>query len=135
MKLIFVDTSGIVAAMNARDEHHAEAKKIFHDMAQEECGLVITNYVRAETHALLVGRAGRDIALRFLEDTSWIVEWVSPEDEEKAIEILHTYHDKTFSLTDAVSFVVMERLGIDAAIAFDQHFRQYGFKVPDGRPL
>lgn len=132
MKLILVDTSGIVAAMNSRDEYHARARKIFHDIAQGEYGLVITNYVRAETHALLVGRAGRDIALRFLEDTSWIVEWVSPEDEEKAMEILRTYRDKSFSLTDAASFVVMERLGIDTAITFDQHFRQYGFKVPEG---
>lgn len=129
MKLVFVDTSGIVAAMNARDEYHARARKIFHDVARGGYGLVITNYVRAETHALLVGRAGRDIALRFLEETSWFVERVSPQDEEKAIEILRTYRDKTFSLTDATSFVVMERLGIDTAIAFDQHFPEYGVKI------
>ncbi len=133
MRLVFVDTSGIVAAMNARDEHHAEARKIFRDVAEERCGLIITNYVRAETHALLVARAGRNIALRFLEDTSWVVEWVSPEDEKKAMDILRTYRDKTFSLTDATSFVVAGRLGIDTAIAFDQHFRQYGLKVLDGR--
>ena len=76
--------------------------------------------------------AGRDIALRFLEDTSWVVERVSPEDEERAMGILRTYRDKDFSLTDAASFVVMERLGIDTAIAFDQHFQQYGFKVLQG---
>lgn len=135
MRLVFVDTSGIVAAMNARDEHHAEARKVFRSVAEEGCGLVITNYVRAETHALLVARAGRNIALRFLEDTSWVVEWVSPEDEKRAMDILRTYRDKTFSLTDATSFVVAGRLGIDTAIAFDQHFRQYGLKVLDGRPL
>lgn len=135
MRLVFVDTSGIVAAMNARDEHHAEARKVFRNVAEEGCGLIITNYVRAETHALLVARAGRNIALRFLEDTSWVVEWVSPEDEKKAMDILRTYCDKTFSLTDATSFVVAGRLGIDTAIAFDQHFRQYGLKVLDGRPL
>lgn len=112
--------------------YHAQARKIFHDIARGEYGLVITSYVRAETHALLVGRAGRDIALRFLEDTSWVVERVSPEDEERAMEILRTYHDKDFSLTDAASFVVMERFGIDTAIAFDQHFQQYGFKVLQG---
>lgn len=133
MRLVFVDTSGIVAAMNARDEHHAEARKVFRNVAEEGCGLVITNYVRAETHALLVARAGRDIALRFLEDASWVVEWVSPEDEKKAMDILRTYRDKTFSLTDATSFVVAGRLGIDTAIAFDQHFRRYGLKVLDGR--
>jgi predicted nucleic acid-binding protein len=30
------------------------------------------------------------------------------------------------SLCDALSFVVMERLGIQEAIAFDRHFREYG---------
>lgn len=42
--------------------------------------------------------------------------------------------------TDAISFVVMERLGITRAFTFDRHFEQYGFTVltPDtieeGRP-
>jgi predicted nucleic acid-binding protein len=56
MKPVFVDTSGSVATMNARDEYHAQAKKVFHDIARKEHRLVITNYVRAETHALLVDR-------------------------------------------------------------------------------
>ena len=34
--------------------------------------------------------------------------------------------DKTYSFCDALSFVVMERLGITEAIAFDRHFREYG---------
>ncbi len=134
MKFVFVDTSGIVAAMNTRDEHHQAATKVFAALAQEGCALVITNYVRAETHALLVGRAGLDIAFRFLEETSWSIEWVGPEDEEEAMEIMRRYRDKTFSLIDATSFVVMKRLGIDTAITFDRHFQQYGLKVlgPDG---
>jgi predicted nucleic acid-binding protein len=33
---------------------------------------------------------------------------------------------KAFSDGDAVSFAVMERLDIPEAIAFDEHFRQYG---------
>ncbi|MCL4515928.1 MAG: PIN domain-containing protein [Firmicutes bacterium] len=129
MKFVFVDTSGIVAAMNTKDEHHQAATKVFAALVQERCALVITNYVRAETHALLVGRAGRDVAFRFLEEKSWSVKWVGPEDEEQAMEIMRRYQDKTFSLIDATSFVVMKRLEIDTAIAFDRHFQQYGIKV------
>ena len=34
--------------------------------------------------------------------------------------------DKMYALCDALSFVVMERLRIKEAIAFDRHFREYG---------
>lgn len=127
---IFVDTSGIIAAMNSKDQHHQQANEIFSRAAHQKAILVITNYIRNETHALLTGRAGRKIALRFLEDQSWAIEWITPEDEEKAIDLLRHYSDKSFSLTDATSFIIMERLKIKHAIAFDQHFYQYGFYLP-----
>jgi predicted nucleic acid-binding protein len=44
---------------------------------------------------------------------------------------LRQYDDKDFSLTDALSFAVMDRLEISEAFTFDHHFRQYGFRVPD----
>jgi len=36
------------------------------------------------------------------------------------------YDDKKFSYTDAASFVVMERFGIEAAFTFSGNFAQYG---------
>jgi predicted nucleic acid-binding protein len=50
----------------------------------------------------------------------------STPDEEKASTLLHAHENKAYSLCDAASFVVMERLGIREAIAFDRHFREYG---------
>ena len=34
-----------------------------------------------------------------------------------------------FAFTDATSFVIMERLHISQAFAFDYHFAQYGFEL------
>jgi hypothetical protein len=48
-------------------------------------------------------------------------------DEELAKQIILRYQDKRFSFTDAISFVVMERLGIRFAFSFDRNFAQYGF--------
>lgn len=39
------------------------------------------------------------------------------------------YDDKRFSFTDAISFVVMERLGIPYAFSFDRDFAQYGLQL------
>jgi len=54
------------------------------------------------------------------------VERVRRDDEAAAMSLLRGHQDKTYSYCDALSFAVMERLGITAAIAFDRHFREYG---------
>lgn len=56
------------------------------------------------------------------------------EDEGRARAIIRQYVDKDFSLTDAISFAVMERLGIGHAFAFDRHFAQYGVALLSSRP-
>ena len=40
---------------------------------------------------------------------------------------LQRHQDKKYSLTDCISFIVMQQLGIQRAFAFDQHFVQAGF--------
>ena len=44
-----------------------------------------------------------------------------------AREIVFGYSDKDFSLTDATSFAVMERLRIPQAFTLDQNFAQFGW--------
>jgi predicted nucleic acid-binding protein len=58
--------------------------------------------------------------------SSTVVIRVSAQDEQRAHQIIFRYTDKDFSLTDATSFVVMERTDISEAFSFDQHFAQYG---------
>ena len=129
IKPIFVDTSAIIALLNRNDSFHDQAEKIILKLEKERVSLVITNYIRLETHALLLYRAGSIIALKFLEDKSWYVEWVSEQDEHEALEVIKKYNDKSFSLTDAVSFVIMKRLNINGAFTFDRHFQQYGWSI------
>ena len=87
--------------------------------------------VLVETYALLLNhtRQGRAIAIRFLdwaERTAIQIERVRQEDEHAAIALVRDHDDKTYSLCDAMNFVVMERLGIHEAIAFDGDFQSYG---------
>jgi predicted nucleic acid-binding protein len=46
-------------------------------------------------------------------------------------QYLERHADKTYSLTDCISFVLMTRLGISEALTFDKHFAQAGLvKLP-----
>jgi len=91
-----------------------------------------TNAVLYESHALIMRHLGRDVAARFLEEllgSTTIFVRVRALDERRARDIIDRYADKDFSFVDALSFVVMDRLGIRYAFTFDQHFAQYGLQV------
>lgn len=126
---VFVDAGGYFALLDETDNHHAEAVAIYGRLIAERWQLLTSSYVLAETHALLVNRLNQQIGIRFLRDMEQSrnrVIWVTPADVDRAHSIVYQYDDKEFSLTDATSFVVMDRLGIEYAFAFDRHFGQYG---------
>ena len=54
---------------------------------------------------------------------------VSRRNEDRAWAIIEQFDDKDFTLADATSFAVMERLRIGAAFTFDSDFAQYGLLV------
>ncbi len=131
MSQVFVDSGGFFAHLVKEDSVHLRANALFDQAAREGWHLFTTNAVVYETHALLTNRAreGRQAGLRFLEHIErglCTVARVTQDDETRAVSLLRSHEDKTYSLCDALSFVIMERLGITEAIAFDRHFREYG---------
>lgn len=85
----------------------------------------------AETHALLLRRAGLEAAsafLRAVREAPTQIEYITPEREEAAIKNwIERFSDQPFSLADAASFVVMIELGIQEALTLDHHFMAAGF--------
>ena len=134
MKRVFVDTGGFVGLLVAEDECHERASALFESAARDRWVLVTTNAVVVETYSVLLARSksGRRTAVTFLDaleadrSKGLRVERVRAADEERAISLVRSHEDKAYSLCDALSFVVMERLEIPEAIAFDRHFREYG---------
>jgi len=53
--------------------------------------------------------------------------WVDESLHRKAMQLLANRQDKTYSLCDAVSFVLMRQRGISDALTTDRHFEQEGF--------
>lgn len=129
MAQILVDTSAVYALMDRDDAFHRKAVAILRAMPRKGQTPVLTNFVTAECHALLLCRLGASFARRWLLDQAWQIETVSKGDEAVAKDIIRRYTDKEFSYTDATSFAVMERMGIAAAFGCDAHFKQYGFQL------
>jgi predicted nucleic acid-binding protein len=132
VKRAFVDSGGFFALLVRTDAAHEGALRTFHQADVDRWQLVTTNTVIVETYALLLSRTrrGRDNAIAFLdrvERTVIRIERVTESDERKAMTLVRAHKDKMYSLCDAQSFVVMERLRIKQAIAADEDFRQYGF--------
>ncbi len=96
-----------------------------------------TNVVVAETHALLLRRAGLQAASSFLKavrEAPTEIEYITPEREEAAIaNWIERFSGQPFSLADAASFVVMTELGIQEALTLDHHFRVAGFVMLPAR--
>lgn len=126
MRDVFVDTGAFYAALNRKDRNHRAAAGLFERALEEGWRLITSNFVVAETHALILIRLGHGFAVAWLRCIPAAVVRVSRDDEQKALRIIFAYHDKDFSYCDAASFALIERLHIRRAMSFDRHFRQYG---------
>jgi uncharacterized protein len=130
LKKVFVDTSAFVALRNSAEREHAAAQAALSVLLGERATLCTSNYVFAETYTALLVRVGRTEAIewgrRFREGEA--IELIRVEElvEEEAWSILEAHTDKQWSYVDATSFALMEREGIDTALAFDRHFAQRG---------
>jgi len=125
-EVIFVDTSAWFALMDRSCIEHSIASK-FAEGIQDL--FVTTDYVLAESLTLLRARRLHEEAIelggRLLSMRIARLVWVTPEDVQKAW-VLFQYRDKAWSFVDCVSFSVIQRLKIQDAFAFDDHFRQFG---------
>ncbi|MDK2925270.1 MAG: uncharacterized protein PWQ41_1044 [Bacillota bacterium] len=126
-----MDTSAIYALIDRSDDYHERAKNLFKKLSEQDVDLIITNFIVAETHALILSRLGHELARRWIKNLVWKIERVTEQDEKRAREILIAYEDKSFSYTDATTFAVMERLKLNVALAFDNHFVQFGWQCFD----
>jgi predicted nucleic acid-binding protein len=126
---VFVDTSGLLALLNPKDDNHPGAKAAFARLRVRQAPLVSTSFVLVETYALLGRRFGLDAVKSFREDFAPLIEvvWVDEPLHEAGLNMLLNRRTRRLSLVDAVSFVTMRQQKIEDAFAFDPHFEQEGF--------
>ena len=128
---VFVDTSAFLAILNADDQNHDRAKRVWADLITRDALLICTNYVLVETFALVQHRLGMQAVRVFQEDVLPVVniEWVNEAHHGAGVSAILTAGRRQLSLVDCVSFEMMRQLGIDTAFVFDHHFEEQGFKI------
>ena len=125
---MLIDTSGFFSISDKAEKHHAEANQIY----KQSWFRLTTNYVLDEFVALALARGlSREKILAFseeiLDDETVEIIWINKELHTKAVELLKERQDKSYSLCDAVSFVIMRSSSITEALTTDRHFEQEGF--------
>jgi predicted nucleic acid-binding protein len=128
---VFVDTSALLAVLDADDAFHPPARRIWEDLLQRAEDLFCTSYVLVECFALVQHRLGISAVRVLVEDMLPVirVHWVAPEEHQEGVSALLTTGRRDLSLVDCVSFQSMRRLGVPHAFAFDQDFVEQGFQV------
>jgi predicted nucleic acid-binding protein len=121
--VIIVDTSAILAYMNAADEHHTEVAAW---LDAEEDDLATTPLIVAEVDHLVAMRGGPIASSAFRADLvagAYVVEWW-PGAIGAAVQVAERYADNGLGLSDASLVVLAERLDtIDLATLDERHFR------------
>jgi len=128
MKRVFADTFYFFAMLNRKDHAHARAA----EWTRAYTGhLVTTEWIMIELADGLAASPGRSSLFRtrqqLLDDSQHLLVPLGMPLYEEGLQLFQSRPDKEWSLTDCISFVVMQREGITEALTGDHHFEQAGF--------
>ena len=133
---LFVDSGAWIALRSRRDQHHGEADRLFRQAISRRIALLTTNLILAETHRLMLHRAGVQPALRTLESfdasPSLTIHFATADDHAAARRWLERLAPHPITYTDAVSFAVMEATRCGHVIGFDHDFAAAGYTLWEG---
>ena len=128
MNRLFADTFFFFAFLNADDSAHREAST-FYDAFDGQ--LLTTEWILTELADGLSGISDRQVFIDFQRalrnDPTVTIIPSSNELFAAGVELYATRPDKEWSLTDCISFVVMQGEGLTEALTGDHHFEQAGF--------
>jgi predicted nucleic acid-binding protein len=129
--VILLDTSGLVAALDPRQEHHQDFARV---LAYPQTR-ILSPFVVAELDYLIGTNAGQSSALTVLKDVArgvYRLESFSVADVSVAIGVIERYRDLELGIADASIVVLAERYRCWDLLSKDQrHFRTVS--GPEGR--
>ena len=130
MKPVFADTFYYLALLIPGESAHNQAVAVTEQMKYR---IVTTAWVLTELGNAMASPKNRGVFVRFVEALAARPEVaiVPPSQSlfEKGMALYSKRQDKSWSLTDCISFVVMRQHKISTALTGDRHFEQAGFDV------
>jgi uncharacterized protein len=129
MRRVFADTSYFIALIVPDDVCHSRAVAL----SAEPMQMVTSAWVMTELAAYLSAPVNRPLFTRTLAALrgSKLVDFIPATQElfDRAAELYAARPDKSWSLVDCMSFLIMEREQLTDALSADRHFVQAGFKA------
>jgi uncharacterized protein len=130
MNAAFADTYYYLAFLSESDAAHEDALRLSRALASRT---VTTAWVLTEVADALASPELRSLFLTLyqrLRDNPKVT-IVPPSEElfEQGVRLFARRPDKSWSLTDCISFAVMQQHGLTDALTGDHHFEQAGFRV------
>ena len=129
----FADTSFWMALSRKRDQYNQHAVAWNQFVIRTRSSIVTTEAVLWEWLNGFSDVSTRGVAVegyrRAHADARIEVAPFQPELIDSAVQLYRTRPDKDWSLTDCLSFVVMERRNLTEALTTDGHFEQAGVRV------
>jgi predicted nucleic acid-binding protein len=127
---VLLDTAFIVAINNSQDQWHAAAKRVV-SQTRNAAEVYVTEAVLIES-ANFLSMTNREKIVGFIgscqtSSNTYVIS--SPDLFSLGLRLYTARPDKTWSLTDCISFVVMQRESITLAATSDHHFVQAGFRA------
>ena len=128
MKSVFADTFYYLALVSEDDTAHQEAAQLSLTL---RCPIVTTTWVLTEVGDAFAHPQQRIVFVNLLErlsrDDDLTVIEPSQSLFDSGVDLYAQRPDKEWSLTDCISFVVMQDHNISEALTGDHHFEQAGF--------
>lgn len=127
---VFADTAFWIGLVVKQDQHHEQAQKWSLRITGR---ITTTDAVLLETANALsrpTWRAAAIALIDYLKERQDVdVVELSPHLWQRGWDLFRKRTDKAWSLTDCLSFVVMQDAGLVSALATDDHFQQAGFRA------
>jgi predicted nucleic acid-binding protein len=133
MNKFFLDTSYIIALELAKDQNHNAASDHWNQVLKSPFQLITTSYILDETATFFNSRGRHSKAVEIGEQLLQSASVNFLQVDESAFfqgwQLFKNRKESGYSLTDCISFVVMQKNAVSKALAFDRHFEQEGFQV------